>query len=123
MKSLDKAYQTLMLEQLSPGVVVVTLNRPERSNAMTSTMFGEQEFLAGCLRVGRQWALQRRLASEESVSAEMFRTALKLARYRGLIESDDPTLGKRRRAFADELREARRHVAEIAGIASRQTHP
>jgi glycerol-3-phosphate O-acyltransferase len=72
--------------------------------------------------VGRQWALQRRLASEESVSAEMFRTALSLARYRGLVESDDPALGKRRRAFADELREARRYVAEIAGIANRQTH-
>jgi enoyl-CoA hydratase/carnithine racemase len=43
MKSLDKAYETLILEQLSPGVVVVTLNRPERSNAMTDTMFGELE--------------------------------------------------------------------------------
>jgi enoyl-CoA hydratase/carnithine racemase len=46
MKSLDKAYQTLMLEQLSPGVVVVTLNRPARSNAMTNTMFGELEDMA-----------------------------------------------------------------------------
>jgi glycerol-3-phosphate O-acyltransferase len=79
----------------------------------------EQQFLAGCLRVGRQWALQRRLASEESVSAEMFRTALQLAGHRGLIASGDPALGKRRRAFADELREVRRHVAEIAGLASR----
>jgi len=43
MKSLDKAYETLILEQLSPGVVVVTLNRPERFNAMTNTMFGELE--------------------------------------------------------------------------------
>ena len=42
---------------------------------------------------------------------------------RGLVESDDPTLDKRRRAFADELREVRRSVAEIAGIASHQTHP
>jgi len=120
------------LERLRPHVAHLVL-RPfldaysvvaeQLAAADASEEFGEQEFLAGCLRVGRQWALQRRLASEESVSAEMFRTALKLARYRGLIESDDPTLGKRRRAFADELREARRHVAEIAGIASRQTHP
>jgi glycerol-3-phosphate O-acyltransferase len=80
--------------------------------------FDEEQFLAGCLRVGRQWALQRRLASEESVSAEMFRTALKLARHRGLVGSDDPALGKRRRDFADELREVRRYVAEIADIAS-----
>ena len=81
----------------------------------------EQQFLAGCLRVGRQWALQRRLASEESVSAEMFRTALQLARHRGLLTSDDPGLGKRRMAFADELREVRLYVAEIADIASRET--
>ena len=46
MKSLDKAYETLILEQLSPGVVVVTLNRPKRSNAMTSIMFGELEAMA-----------------------------------------------------------------------------
>jgi enoyl-CoA hydratase/carnithine racemase len=46
MKSLDKAYETLILEQLSPGVVVVTLNRPERSNAMTNAMFGELEDMA-----------------------------------------------------------------------------
>jgi len=46
MKSLDKAYETLMLEKPSPGVVVVTLNRPERFNAMTNTMFGELEDIA-----------------------------------------------------------------------------
>jgi glycerol-3-phosphate O-acyltransferase len=68
--------------------------------------------------VGRQWALQRRLASEESVSAEMFATALKLARHRELVVSDDPNLSKHRRDFADELREVRRYIAEIAAIAS-----
>jgi glycerol-3-phosphate O-acyltransferase len=86
----------------------------------TSEELDEQQFLAGCLRVGRQWALQRRLASEESVSAEMFRTALQLARYRGLLAVGDPSLGKRRRSFADELREVRRYVAEIADLAGRQ---
>jgi phosphoglycolate phosphatase-like HAD superfamily hydrolase len=49
---------------------------------------------------------------------EMFATALKLARHRGLVVSDNPTLDKRRRDFADELREVRRYIAEIAGIAS-----
>src|ERR1700746_3549818 len=46
MKSLDKTYETLILGQPSPGVVVVTLNRPERSNAMTNTMFCELEDMA-----------------------------------------------------------------------------
>jgi glycerol-3-phosphate O-acyltransferase len=116
------------LERLRPHVAHLVL-RPfldaysvvaeQLATADAAEEFDEKQFLAGCLRVGRQWALQRRLASEESVSAEMFLTALKLARHRGLVASDDPTLGKRRRAFADELREVRRYVAEIAGIASR----
>jgi glycerol-3-phosphate O-acyltransferase len=118
------------LERLRPHVAHLVL-RPfldaysvvaeQLTAADASEEFDEQQFLAGCLRVGRQWALQRRLASEESVSAEMFQTALKLARHRGLVGSADPTLGKRRRDFADELREVRRYVAEIAGIASHQT--
>ena len=61
--------------------------------------------------VGRQWLLQRRLASEESVSLELFRTAVKLIRNRGLWEPapNGGDLAARRRAFADELRrDARR---------------
>src|SRR5947208_1339325 len=49
MKSLDKTYETLLQEQLSPGVVVVTLNRPDRSNAMTKTMFDELDDMARAL--------------------------------------------------------------------------
>ncbi|HEY3652282.1 MAG TPA: lysophospholipid acyltransferase [Streptosporangiaceae bacterium] len=117
------------LERLRPHVAHLVL-RPfldaysvvaeQLATADASEEFDEQQFLAGCLRVGRQWALQRRLASEESVSAEMFRTALQLARHRGLLTSDDPSLSKRRKAFADELREVRRYVAEIADLASRK---
>jgi glycerol-3-phosphate O-acyltransferase len=117
------------LERLRPHVAHLVL-RPfldaywvvaeQLAAADASEELDEQQFLAGCLRVGRQWALQRRLASEESVSAEMFRTALQLARHRGLLKSDDPGLSKRRKAFADELREVRRYVAEIADLASRE---
>jgi enoyl-CoA hydratase/carnithine racemase len=46
MKSLDTTYKTLLLTQPSPGIVVVTLNRPERGNAMTDTMFAELEDVA-----------------------------------------------------------------------------
>src|SRR6266699_811348 len=46
MKSLDKEYETLALDEAAPGVVVVTLNRPDRYNAMTDTMFDELEQLA-----------------------------------------------------------------------------
>jgi enoyl-CoA hydratase/carnithine racemase len=43
MKVLDTAYETLDLGAPAPGVVVVALNRPERYNAMTATMFDELE--------------------------------------------------------------------------------
>lgn len=39
-------YQTLLVESTDPGVVVVTLNRPDRFNAMTNVMFDELENLA-----------------------------------------------------------------------------
>lgn len=46
MKSLDTAYETLTQQEPAPGVVVVTLNRPERYNAMTNMMFAELERMA-----------------------------------------------------------------------------
>ncbi|MCX4096721.1 enoyl-CoA hydratase/isomerase family protein [Nocardia sp. alder85J] len=46
MKTLEEPFETLLTEQVRPGVVVVTLNRPDRYNAMTDTMFVELERLA-----------------------------------------------------------------------------
>ncbi|GAA3522576.1 enoyl-CoA hydratase [Amycolatopsis ultiminotia] len=43
MKIADEAYETLVLAEPSPGVALVTLNRTNRSNAMTTTMFDELE--------------------------------------------------------------------------------
>jgi len=45
-KALERSYETLLLEEVTPGVVLVTLNRPERYNAMTNTMFDELERMA-----------------------------------------------------------------------------
>ncbi len=72
------------------------------------------ELLDQSLRLGRQWALQRKLGSEESVSLELFNTALRLAAHRDLVDSAEPHLGKRRLAFAEEIRRA---VARVRGIA------
>ncbi|KQY50846.1 MULTISPECIES: enoyl-CoA hydratase/isomerase family protein [unclassified Nocardioides] len=46
MKSLERSYETLRLQEVSPGVVVVTLDRPDRYNAMTNQMFAELERMA-----------------------------------------------------------------------------
>ncbi|MBX6389048.1 MAG: enoyl-CoA hydratase/isomerase family protein [Frankia sp.] len=45
----DSAYETLLVEQRRPGIVVLTLNRPARYNAMTDRMFVELEKVAAQL--------------------------------------------------------------------------
>ena len=58
------------------------------------------------LEVGKQWELQRRIASAESRSMELFKTALRLARHRELV--DGPDVGEsagRRREFAERDRD------------------
>jgi glycerol-3-phosphate O-acyltransferase len=75
-----------------------------------------ERLVEDCLNLGRQWAMQRRVASEESVSAEMFRTALKMARHRGLLDRGaEPTeLAARRRALAVQLDRTLDGVRRIA---------
>ena len=81
-------------------------------------------FLRGCLALGKQYALQGRVARQESISQALFATALKLARHRGLCGPGGDDLPDKRRAFAAELREDIRRVdaiealvrARIAGI-------
>lgn len=43
MLDLNTAYETILLDSPAPGVLRLTLNRPERLNAMTVTMFSELE--------------------------------------------------------------------------------
>ncbi|MFD6897470.1 glycerol-3-phosphate 1-O-acyltransferase [Rhodococcus sp. NPDC060086] len=60
-------------------------------------------FLDECVAVGRQMLLQGRLYGSESVSSELFATALELARNRGLLDRGDHTVTERRHAFASQL--------------------
>jgi glycerol-3-phosphate O-acyltransferase len=80
----------------------------------------EDDLLADSLAVGQQWALQRRVASAESISLELFRTAMALARHKGLLDGGDG-IGSAREAFAAELREAVRRVNIIGEIAGEPT--
>ncbi|WP_280271439.1 glycerol-3-phosphate 1-O-acyltransferase [Nocardia wallacei] len=78
-------------------------------------------FIDECLAVGRQMLLQQRLHSPESVSSELFTSALKLADNYGLLEpAADPfaaaDLRARRQAFADELRLIGTRIARAAAL-------
>jgi glycerol-3-phosphate O-acyltransferase len=83
----------------------------------------ETPFLDECLRVGRQWAMQGRLGSEESVSLELFKPALRLAGHRDLLTSTAPHLHKRRTDFRDEIRLTLRRVAVVADLSPRTVTP
>jgi len=60
-------------------------------------------FLDECVAVGTQMLLQGRLYGPESVSSELFATALQLAGNRGLLEIGGEEIRERRRAFAEDL--------------------
>jgi glycerol-3-phosphate O-acyltransferase len=76
----------------------------------------EDQFLDACLHLAKQWSLQKRIASEESISGEMFTTGIKLATHRGLIDPAAPSddLTARRRMFAEELDGLHRSISELA---------
>jgi glycerol-3-phosphate O-acyltransferase len=62
--------------------------------------FAEQEFLAECGGVGQQMLLQGRLHGPESLSRELFASAVKLAANLDLLGPGGDGLAQRRRAFA-----------------------
>ena len=83
----------------------------------------EEDILDEALRVGQQWELERRIASAESVSLELYKTALRLARHRGLLGGDGgdaayegESLSARRAAFLVELQGVATQLDQIARI-------
>jgi glycerol-3-phosphate O-acyltransferase len=82
----------------------------------------DSEFLGECGGVGRQMLLQGRLRGPESLSRELFSSALKLAANQDLIGPGADELARGRRAFAARLRDlvARLIVIDEIDAASRQ---
>ena len=73
----------------------------------------QRRFIAGCLGLGKQYRLQRKIATEESISQVLFKSALSLADNRNLLDIDDEDLGARRKAFAVEIHDALRRIDAI----------
>jgi glycerol-3-phosphate O-acyltransferase len=90
----------------------------DRLAAYEDESFDEDAFLTECLEVGKQWELQHKIASAESRSMELFKTALRLARHRELVDGfESPDIALRRREFAIEIATAIRRVNAIAELA------
>ncbi|NMM83920.1 glycerol-3-phosphate acyltransferase [Rhodococcus sp. SRB_17] len=85
--------------------------------APVSKSFDEKTFTRTCIDVAHERRLRQQIASSESVSGELFATALNLARNRNLVEADDNDVTARREAFAEEIRvqvERLRHIRRLA---------
>jgi glycerol-3-phosphate O-acyltransferase len=120
LEHMDLIVSHLILRPFLDAYAVVADQLCERGD--TDVPFDEAKFLDRCLAIGRQWSLQRRIGSEESVSAEMFRTALRLARHRDLIDSTGAESQARREAFVREVDNYRARVAQVAAIAEQRRH-
>jgi glycerol-3-phosphate O-acyltransferase len=75
-----------------------------------------KRFITECLGLGRQYRLQRRIATEESVSQVLFKSALALAENRNLLDIDDEDLGGKRTAFATEIQESLRRISAVEAL-------
>lgn len=85
-----------------------------------SRTFDEKAFVTECLGIARQRRLRQQIASSESISGELFGTALALARNRGLVEAapeDEAGVAERRALFAAEIRTLVDRVRRIRAIA------
>lgn len=76
----------------------------------------ERKLLNDCAAVGRQYMLQKKILSPESVSKHLFQTGLQLVKNQKLFEVADDVAG-RRRAFADELGDVMRRIDAIEALA------
>ncbi|WP_067531060.1 glycerol-3-phosphate 1-O-acyltransferase [Nocardia crassostreae] len=78
----------------------------------------KKAFIDECLQVGKQMLLQQRLHSPESVSSELFGSALRLADNHGLLTlgEDAADLAARRMRFAAELRAIGGRISRAATL-------
>jgi glycerol-3-phosphate O-acyltransferase len=83
----------------------------------------DKELVKATLGVAQQRWLQRQLTTPESVSADYFRNAVRLADKLDLMTSQEPGLGRRRQALADELHQITRRLDTLRRIAQAAGQP
>jgi glycerol-3-phosphate O-acyltransferase len=78
----------------------------------------EEAFMSECLGLGKQYHLQRRIRTTDSVSKVLIQNGVRLAGNRDLLEPGTPKLGQRRRGFAEELRAVIRRIDAVDVLAA-----
>ena len=109
-RSLDESELLVAHLVLRPFIDAYRVVAEELLNLGADSDVDEQTLLERSLRLGRQWSLQHRI-TEESVAGDMFATALKMARHRGLLGSEAVD---GRAALVAELDDLQRSIGELA---------
>ncbi|MFF0817551.1 glycerol-3-phosphate 1-O-acyltransferase [Rhodococcus sp. NPDC003318] len=110
---------------LQPFLEAYEVVADQLTSTPVSKPFDEKAFVTECLGIARQRRLRQQIASSESISAELFGTALALARNRGLVEpaptsppaSWEDGVVERRARFAAEIRTLVDRVRRIRALA------
>lgn len=63
----------------------------------------EEALIEGCLDRGEELLIRKEITTEAALSQPLFANAVTLARHRGLLRDDIPTLRERRETFAAEM--------------------
>ncbi|MFC5064474.1 glycerol-3-phosphate 1-O-acyltransferase [Actinomycetospora atypica] len=95
-------------------VVATKLAALPAGTEVDRTAFGEE-----CLGLGRQMLRQGRVVRPDSVSTELYASALDLADNRGLLGAD--ASAEARTAFRDEIGDVRDRLVELAHVEDRVT--
>lgn len=102
---------------LQPFLEAYQVVADELALAPVSGTFDEKAFVSAALATARQRRLRQQIASSESISGELFGTALALARNRDLVDSDSADLTERRERFAAEITVLVDRVRRIRALA------
>lgn len=107
---------------LQPFLEAYLVVAEQLSRCPVECEFDESRFMADCLELAEEYRLRQQIASTESISNELFATALKLARNRGAVESadggGDGDTQAQRRAFASEVRATVERIRRIRSMAN-----
>ena len=98
---------------LRPFVEAYRVVAEELAAADPHEPLDQDAFIVRCVAVGLQEHARGRIAAAESVSAELFGGALRLAANRGLTDSES------RKAFAYEVSDVDRRIGVLADLATR----
>ena len=98
---------------LRPFVEAYRVVAEELAAADPAEPLDQDVFVARCVEVGLQEHARGRILAAESVSAELFGGALRLAANRGLTDPES------RKAFASEVSDVDRRIGVLAALATR----